>query len=257
YEADEANSHVNHILFGNYGTDASYLNPYANLVKGYREYSNSRMDAQFELKQDFGFVLEGLSARALFNINRTAYFDVIRQSNPFYYMICSYARFEDQYVLAPLNETEGTEYLNYTPGARDVFSSTYLETAVAYNRTFAEKHDVNATLVSILRNSLSGAVTDLQRSLPFRNAGVSGRFTYSYDGRYYAEFNFGYNGSERFHRSQRFGFFPSAGIAYNVSNEPFWEPLSSAIPLLKLRATYGLVGNDAIGSEYDRFFYLS
>jgi len=257
YEADEANSHVNHILFGNYGTDASYLNPYANLVKGYREYSNSRMDAQFELKQDFGFVLEGLSARALFNINRTAYFDVTRQSNPFYYMIGRYDRFEDQYVLAPLNETEGTEYLNYTPGARDVFSSTYLETAVAYNRTFAEKHDVNATLVSILRNSLSGAVTDLQRSLPFRNAGVSGRFTYSYDGRYYAEFNFGYNGSERFHRSQRFGFFPSAGIAYNVSNEPFWEPLSSAIPLLKLRATYGLVGNDAIGSEYDRFFYLS
>src|SRR5690606_41186010 len=69
---------------------------------------------------------------------------------------------------------------------------------------------------------------------------------------YYAEFIFGYNGSERFHRSQRFGFFPSAGIAYNISNEAFWEPLSSVIPLLKFRATYGLVGNDAIGSEYDR-----
>ncbi len=257
YEPDEANSHVNHILFGNYGTDASYLNPYANLVKGYREYSNSRMDAQFELKQDFGFVLKGLSARALFNINRTAYFDVTRQSNPFFYMVGRYDRFTDQYALAPLNETTGTEYLNYTPGARDVYSATYLETAIAYQHSISEKHDINATLVSILRNSLSGAVTDLQRSLPFRNAGLSGRFTYSYDGRYYAEFNFGYNGSERFHRSQRFGFFPSAGIAYNISNEAFWEPLSSVIPLLKFRATYGLVGNDAIGSEYDRFFYLS
>src|SRR5690606_13857255 len=114
YEPDEANSHVNHILFGNYGSDASYLNPYANLVKGYREYSNSRMDAQFELRQDFGFVLKGLSARALFNINRTAYFDVTRQSNPFFYMVGRYDRFTDQYAPAPLNETTGTEYLNYT-----------------------------------------------------------------------------------------------------------------------------------------------
>src|SRR3546814_3064189 len=67
YEPDEAHSHVRHILFGNYGTDASYLNPYANLVRGYKESSNSRIDAQFELKQDFNFLVKGLSGRALFN----------------------------------------------------------------------------------------------------------------------------------------------------------------------------------------------
>src|SRR5690606_9981599 len=55
----------------------------------------------------------------------------------------------------------------------------------------------------------------------------------------------------------RFGFFPSAGVAWSVSSERFWKRISEVVPKLKLRATYGLVGNDAIGSAEDRFFYLS
>src|SRR5690606_35131549 len=69
--------------------------------------------------------------------------------------------------------------------------------------------------------------------------------------------NFGYNGSERFYKNHRFGFFPAAGVAWHASNEKFWEPLKSVFPLMKFRATYGIVGNDAIGGPEDRFFYLS
>lgn len=257
YQPDEAHAHVNHILFGNYGTEANYINPYANLVRGYKEYANSRMDAQFELNQDFSFWVEGLTARALFNTSRSSYFDVIRQYSPFYYTSGGYDRFTDTYMLAALNETSGTEYLGFQGGGKDVFSSTYLETAISYNQTFQEKHNVSTSLISIIRGSLAGNAGDLQRSLPFRNAGLSGRFTYSFDSRYFAEFNFGYNGSERFYKTERFGFFPSAGVAWTVSNESFWEPIAPVISMLKFRATYGLVGNDAIGSEYDRFFYLS
>lgn len=85
--------------------------------------------------------------------------------------------------------------------------------------------------------------------------GLAGRFTYDYDSRYFMEANFGYNGSERFNAKHRWGFFPSAGLGYIISNEKFWEPLKNTVSLLKLKATYGLVGNDAIGNE--RFFYLS
>lgn len=257
YAPDEANGHVKHILFGNYGEDANYINPYANLVRGYKEYASSRMDAQFELNQDFGFWLKGLTARALFNTSRTSYFDVIRQYEPFYYTSGSYDRITDTYMLAALNETTGKEYLGFKGGGKDIFSSTYLETAINYQQTFGDKHNVNTSLISIIRGSLAGNAGDLQRSLPFRNAGLSGRFTYSFDSRYFAEFNFGYNGSERFYKTERFGFFPSAGVAWTVSNEPFWQPIAPVINMLKFRATYGLVGNDAIGSEYDRFFYLS
>jgi TonB-linked SusC/RagA family outer membrane protein len=153
----------------------------------------------------------------------------------------------------------GTEYLGYSEGLKDINSTTYIETAANYNKLMADKHEVTGMLVFIMRNSLRGNAGDLQLSLPFRNVGLSGRATYSYSGKYHVEFNFGYNGSERFHSTNRYGFFPSAGVAWNLSNEEFFEgsALSSVISNFKLKATYGLVGNDAIGSEYDRFFYLS
>jgi len=256
YEPDEQNTATKHILYGNYD-NAQYINPYANLQRGYKEYSSSRMDAQFELKQNLSFLTEGLSLRSLFNTSRYSFFDVSRGYSPFYYNIASYDKLEDSYTLYGLNETTGTEYLGYAEGRKDVSSSVYLETAANYSRTFNKKHDISSMLVFIMRNSLQGNAGDLQRSLPFRNAGVSGRATYSFASRYYAEFNFGYNGSERFHETNRFGFFPSAGVAWNVSNESFWKPISPVISKLKFRATYGLVGNDAIGSDHDRFFYLS
>jgi hypothetical protein len=87
--------------------------------------------------------------------------------------------------------------------------------------------------------------------------GVSGRFTYAYDERYFSEFNFGYNGSERFAKSERFGFFPSFGFGWYMSNEDFMSSTSDVITKLKLKSTYGLVGNDQIGSAEDRFFYIS
>src|SRR3546814_1146999 len=86
---------------------------------------------------------------------------------------------------------------------------------------------------------------------------MSGRITYDYDQRYYAEFNFVYNGSERFDADHRFGFFPSAGLAWTASNEDFFEPIKPVISNLRIRATYGRIGNDAIGRPEDRFFYLS
>jgi TonB-linked SusC/RagA family outer membrane protein len=87
---------------------------------------------------------------------------------------------------------------------------------------------------------------------------LAGRATYAYGSRYFAELNFGYNGSERFSKKERFGFFPSVGMGWFISNEAFWsEGLKKNINKLKLKATYGLVGNDAIGDANDRFFYLS
>src|SRR5690606_40732883 len=87
----------------------------------------------------------------------------------------------------------------------------------------------------IMRNSLVANAGDLQRSLPFRNLGLSGRFTYAFDNRYFAEFTFGYNGSERFHEDKRYGFFPSGGLAWSISNEKFFEPFKDVVTNLRLR----------------------
>lgn len=150
-----------------------------------------------------------------------------------------------------------TEYLTYAPGGNKVNSSIYGEAALNYSRTFNTKHAVGAMMIGTMRDYLTGNAPNLQLSLPSRNMGVSGRFTYGYDNRYLLEANFGYNGSERFAANHRYGFFPSVGGGWIISNEKFFESFKSTISQLKLRATYGLVGNDQIGSEYDRFFYLS
>lgn len=112
-------------------------------------------------------------------------------------------------------------------------------------------------MVFTTREWLAANQGSLQLSLPSRNVGLAGRATYSFDSRYFGEFNFGYNGSERFAANHRWGFFPSAGVAWLVSNEKFWENYKRTVSNLKLRYTYGLVGNDQIGSSSDRFFYLS
>lgn len=257
YEPAGEYEYSNHILFGNAGT-GSYLNPYAESVKGYKDYSQSNIIAQIELKQKLDFITKGLGFRAMGNTTRESYFDVSRYYNPFYYELSYYNAETDDYGLTALNPKTGTEYLNYSEGGKRIATSFYGEAAIDYNRTFAEVHAVSGLLVGTMRQTLNANAGDLQKSLAYRNIGLSGRFTYAYDSRYFAEFNFGYNGSERFYQKERFGFFPSIGFGYIISNEKFWsEELKKTFNKVKLKGTYGLVGNDAIGDENDRFFYLS
>jgi TonB-linked SusC/RagA family outer membrane protein len=244
-----------HVLFGN--TDVgNYLNPYADMVKGYKEYNRTTVVAQAEVKQKFDFLTEGMEARLMLSTTRYSYNDVLRYNVPFHYQAASYDPATDTYVLLPLN-TDGQEYLGYYPGSKDMNTTNYIEGAMSYNRVFDDKHAVSAMLVYIQQENKTANAESLQLSLPRRNQGVSGRFTYAYDSRYFTEFNFGYNGSERFSINERYGFFPSMGLGYILSNESFWEPLLPVVDLLKLKFTYGLVGNDAIGDSRDRFYYLS
>lgn len=244
-----------HILFGNAGT-GNYINPYADMVKGYKDYSTMVLIAQIELKQKLDFITEGLGARILASTTRDSYFDVMRYYNPFYYSMSFYDKETGRYGLSSLNKEDGTEYLEYQEGAKNINTAIYMEGAVDYSRTFAEKHAVSGLMVFTLRNALHANTGDLQKSLAYRNIGLSGRFTYAYDSRYFGEFNFGYNGSERFAKTERFGFYPSAGFGWFISNEDFWNS-ESPVSKLKIKGTYGLVGNDAIGGDNDRFFYLS
>lgn len=254
YPADEDFQYAQHILFGNYNN--SKINPYAEMVRGYKEKSRSQILAQVELKQDLAFITEGLTARGMLNVSRLSQFAVNRLYNPFYYEISRYNRLTGDYKL--IETRIGTEYLGYgeLPDEREQSSSFYFEGSVNHARTFG-KHSISSLLVFQARQTLVANAGSLQLSLPSRNLGLSGRATYSYDSRYFAEFNFGYNGSERFDKNNRFGFFPSAGGAWLISNEDFWADIKPVVNNLKLRYSYGLIGNDQIGTAYDRFFYLS
>lgn len=169
-----------------------------------------------------------------------------------------YDKRNDKYTLNLLNEESGTEYLLYDEGVKEVNSATYYETSLSWDKDFEDIHTVSGLLVATIREQIYANAGDLQRSLPYRNIGFAGRFTYAYSSRYFTEFNFGYNGSERFSKKERYGFFPSVGLGWIISNENFWGPgIKDKISNFKLKATYGFVGNDEIGSADDRFFNLS
>jgi len=254
YPRDEDFQYVDHIMFGN--LEGNYTNPYAETVRGYRDQTRSQMLAILELKQNLDFITKGLNLMTMVNISRLADYGVNRAFTPFWYQLRSnYDRFTGEYHLERYNE-DGTDYLNYEESPKIVEATTYTETRLNYANSFGV-HDVNGLMVLTTREWIAANQGTLQQSLPSRNVGLAGRATYSYDKRYFLEYNFGYNGSERFAKNHRWGFFPSAGIAWLISNEKLWDNLSSTIHNFKLRYTYGLVGNDQIGDINDRFFYLS
>lgn len=254
-----------HEMFGNAiipGTKSLYENPYARMVSGYQTYNTSNFMTQIELKQDLKKLIPGLNLRVMGYLQRYSYFDTSRHFDPFFYT----ATIDEQSktILHPLNDggvnsigTVGTEYLSYNEGGKNINSTYYGEFALNYERTFNKVHNVGGLLIGTIRNYVNGNAGNLQASLPARNMGLSGRASYNYNSKYFLEYNFGYNGSERFAKNNRWGFFPSIGAGWSIAAEKFWMPLKDMIGNFKLRVSYGLVGNDQIGDTNDRFFYLS
>jgi TonB-linked SusC/RagA family outer membrane protein len=267
YPPDSANVLTKHILFGNVasasgGDGASqYLNPYAELLKGHQNSSESRMLAQLELNQNLDFVTPGLNFHAILSTNRYSFFQSYLAYAPFYYQATSYDKPSNTYQLTwinslPTGNNVAREYLQYSTFGNNVTSAfLYLQGVMDYSHTFAKNHTVSAALIGTEQQTRYSNASSLLGSLPYRNQTIAGRATYSYKSKYFLEGNFGYNGSERFSANHRFGFFPTIGASWIISEEKFWGDLYNVFDRFKIRASYGLVGNDQISGQ--RFFYVS
>ena len=127
----------------------------------------------------------------------------------------------------------------------------YFEASLNYNRTFGDHSVTGLVLYNQSKEYYPSSYSDIPRGY----VGLVGRATYDYKKRYLLEFNIGYNGSENFHPDRRFGVFPAGSVGWVVSDEPFFDPIKSVVSFFKLRASWGLVGNDKIGGS--RFMYLA
>lgn len=128
--------------------------------------------------------------------------------------------------------------------------ATYVELNLNYERTFG-KHQVEGLFLYNQRDYQQ--FEESYDIVPYRRMGIAGRASYTYDNRYIAEFNFGYNGSENFAKGYRFGFFPSVAIGYLLSEEKFMEPYKDTFSKIKFRGSFGLTGNDQLDGR--RFAY--
>jgi TonB-linked SusC/RagA family outer membrane protein len=134
----------------------------------------------------------------------------------------------------------------------------YSEASLNYSRKFGD-HDVSG-LALFNQSDYSDAtsrVVDYKGAIPYRQRNIVGRATYGYKDRYFVEGNFSYSGSDNFVPSKRYGFFPSIGAGWIVSNESFFEPIKDVISHFKLRYTYGISGNASNGRPDLRFLYLT
>lgn len=184
--------------------------------------------------------------KGLFSFDRYSKSWVKRHRTPTYYNPAT-GRDEEGNLLLSVG-TDGQEFLDTENKGEWGNKATYLEGNITYDRTFDGKHAVNAMFLYNQRDYQDGNV------VPFRRMGIAGRASYTYDNRYIAEFNFGYNGSENFTKGNRFGFFPSVAVGYMLSEEKFMEKYKDTFSKIKFRASWGLTGNDQLDGR--RFAFL-
>ncbi len=205
----------------------------------------NKLQMDLALNQNLKFITEGLSFKIKGSYNsqfsavqtgtasRATYFPVIQDDGSMAYR--------------KSGENTPVSYSESTGKARN----WYFETSLNYSRTFGGHSVGGLVLYNQSKEYYPGTYSDIPRGY----VGLVGRATYDYKKKYLAEFNIGYNGSENFHPSRRFGVFPAGSLGWVVSDEPFFRPIKSVISFFKLRASWGLVGNDKIGGS--RFMYTA
>ena len=224
------------------------LNPVAELgATGYANQWRSQVYSNLRVTQQ---LCKGLSITGMFSFDTYNYTSNRFTKSPNTY----HATGRDANGNLIYEQTrQGTENLAYSLSAKGD-RTIYLEAALNYKNTFG-RHDVSGMLLFNQSDEINTKATNVEEALPYRFRGLAGRFTYGFDDRYFAEFNFGYNGSENFTPKNRYGFFPSVGLGWVISNESFFEPLTNVIQYLKVRGTWGQVGNSQISGR--RFAYLA
>lgn len=236
-------------------------------ISGYRRYEQKYFQSSAALNYDFGTAfpaLKGLTAKALFS------YDFRLDNNT------SYRKEYYQYALNPITQTyEQKLFNNSSPNQlrRSVYTKqqTLGQFILNYDRTF-DLHKVSGLLgvetqkrtgdnfyaqrdlafameylfAGIDENQLGGMGSGSNDIYELANAATIGRLNYSFADRYIAEVQFRYDGSSKFAKGNQWGFFPSASAGWRISEESFFKSVSalSFVDQLKLRASYGVLGDD-------------
>lgn len=233
--------------YKNYNTESG--NPY-NMINesGYQKGWAALLQSKMSLTQKLDFITKGLNLKLVGSFDSDNSSVTVRSKRPTSYRM-------------ELNDKGEKEYIQVNAGAPDLTSPTdfsksgekriYLEASLNYKRLFKDLHDVSGMLLYMQKERQT-----MGNGLPFKKQSVVARASYGFDGRYMVEGSFGVTGSENFAKGYRFGIFPAIGAAWYISNEKFMKGTEDIINKLKVRASYGVTGNDDVDSKNGtRFLY--
>jgi len=230
-------------------------NPYAEITQtGYRNLFGNQIYSNARLTQDLGELVPGLSATAMYSFDVYNSHTINRTRNRSTYLLNRVVPYFDDGTMNLKLISRGVDDLSYSR-SNSSRRSNYFEAGLNYQHQFGADHNLTGMLLYNQRERIDAFASDIATSLPYRNLGVAARGTYSYKNKYFAEVNFGYNGSENFIPSRRFGFFPAFGVGWVLSSESFFEPLKNVISFMKLRYSDGFVGDGSGGNR--RFGFLT
>jgi TonB-linked SusC/RagA family outer membrane protein len=230
-----------------YLTQSGYTNSYNNTVR-----SNIRVT------QDLDMLTKGLSITGMFAFDVNTNNNLTRSRNiqTYYIPDRNTPRDANGNLLTQIS-SPGSDRLNFSL-TRFGDRRFYSEASLNYANKFGDS-DIGGLLL-FNQSDYSDAtarVDTWKKAIPYRQRSIVGRATYGYLNKYFVEGNFGYSGSEAFVPSKRYGFFPSVGAGWLVSNEKFFEPVKDILSHLKIRYTYGLSGNASVNDPNKRFLYLT
>ena len=231
-----------------YGGSSQYQsNIVAALAKGgYYRATNTINETNFVLDYKMDWLTKGLSAKGMVSFDYDSYYKKMFKADFATYELNDRDNYES---MDAYNQFNSDGELAYSKDNSTTYK-LYMEAQVNYARQFG-KHDVTA--MALYNQNDYRYNSELAK----RYQGLVGRVTYGYDDRYLAEFNAGYNGSENFLQGKRFGFFPAVSLGWRISNEEFMAGTAQWLNNLKIRASYGEVGNDiyTVNGTAQRFLY--
>lgn len=251
YPAEEGDEHIR---FGNTYKSGSDLwaNPYAFMLTSFKENNQNTLNTSLKVSQDLDVITKGLNFSVMINWKNWSSSSYNRTIEPYYYRVkdgsydpANPASYELERV-----GSSGTDYIAQSDISKASDQTFYMDARLNYARMFG-LHHVSSMLMYMQREYRNDV-------LPTRNQSLSGRFTYDYGQRYLVELNFGYNGTERLAKGQRFEFFPAISLGWVISNEKFFKIFTKFVDNLKIRGSYGLVGSDETGllSGAHHFLYI-
>ncbi|NDV63670.1 TonB-dependent receptor [Bacteroides sp. 224] len=220
---------------------------------GYRTIWENKMETNVGIEQDLKFITPGLKFSGVFAFDTYNKNTISRSKNPELWEAEHYRDENGNLVLKRVKEIQSMKQDKATEGDKRYF----LQASLDYSRLFAAKHRVGvfAMVYQEEKSDVNFKSEDLIGSIPRRNLAYSGRFTYAYKDKYLAEMNWGYTGSENFERGKQFGFFPAVSAGWVISEEAFVQRTLPFLSYLKVRGSYGEVGNDELDGR--RFPYIS
>ncbi|MBA9076112.1 SusC/RagA family TonB-linked outer membrane protein [Rufibacter quisquiliarum] len=219
-------------------------NPYAVLTRwGTRDDDNNVIESTFNLHYNLSKLVEGLTFRT--TVGYDSYYTSTTRRNAVWaaYNIVN-RRTQEVMLSSDRPRDEPLSGLNVTYGGTINFN---LQSGFNYDRSFGD-HNVGGLVLftRLLTNRSAGAGVF---AAPYASQGVVSRVSYNYREKYFVELNAAYNGSENFAPGYQYGFFPAVSAGWTLTNEEFLQN-AGALSYLKVRGSYGLVGNDRMDNRF-------